>query len=529
MKFKLRSYSMQLRAVLTILILIINSKNVLSKDSNNGMMLFGNKGEFNIGFKRYFIFDSTRDYQLLYDLNGNQDSTKYPRPMIINVWYPTKDKPKRKFPYANYISYPSKDPLWSIFLKHIHDYNFNTIKNNAFRGSQYKNDTVNADKDFLALMDLDCGVAENAEYANGEFPLIIYQQSLGGTIEENAVLCQLLASNGFLVINCAYQSNQSTKVYADWNLERAEKDVLFLLHFAERNLPSEKDNYHLLGFSFGAQSNFNLLTKPYKFKSMVSFDSRLEYYFNINPRGHKDLPKTLLSNTEKINVPLLLFTNQFAPYTIIDSLSHSDRIYAMAKGFNHYDFTSQKQLSNELFCQKTPNIKLAQQQIIYSEICKNTISFLKAKSSKTNTSFLFERSDNFLIEIMALGKSKPDLNLGTINTPRQALLAIEVYGLEKIQTLFPNHRISFDEDILNDFAYSLVIKENISMAREVLIWSTHLFPESANLFDSLGEIYFLEKDFTNSLNSYQRSVNLNPKNQNAISYIQKISKLIENK
>ena len=49
----------------------------------------------------------------------------------------------------------------------------------------------------------------------------------------------------------------------------------------------------------------------------------------------------------------------------------------------------------------------------------------------------------------------------------------------------------------------------------VLLLALHLYPKSANLYDSLAEAYFYNKDYSNAILNYKKSLELNPKNQNA--------------
>ena len=42
-----------------------------------------------------------------------------------------------------------------------------------------------------------------------------------------------------------------------------------------------------------------------------------------------------------------------------------------------------------------------------------------------------------------------------------------------------------------------------------------IYPRSANLFDSLGEAYINNRDVNNAIKSYERSLSLNPQNDNA--------------
>ncbi|MBU3128052.1 tetratricopeptide repeat protein [Clostridium tagluense] len=68
-----------------------------------------------------------------------------------------------------------------------------------------------------------------------------------------------------------------------------------------------------------------------------------------------------------------------------------------------------------------------------------------------------------------------------------------------------------NEGELNILAYKLLEYNNIK-AIELLKISTIVFPESSNLYDSLGEIYLINGDKDLALESYKKSVELNPKN-----------------
>src|SRR5690606_70298 len=305
----------------------------------------------------------------------NNDTTLYQRPIVINIWYPSEKNLQGKIEkYKKYLSFNSPDPTWDVFLSRLEKFNLKTIKENAFRYT-ILNDTIEENKLFESLFSLPINIHENSEIADGKFPLIILHPGLGGSIEEHSILCEYLASNGYLIISSAYQSNSGKIMHADWDLERSEKDIVFLIDYAMLNLPVKENIVHLLGFSFGAQSNFNFLLKNRNIKSVVSLDSRLEYSYGYDPKGYKNLPQDLLNKTDQIESPLLLFTNQEASYTIIDSLSQTNRYYVMAKEFEHYDFTSIKQVSNFLVLQKKDDIGLIDQYENYKRINSMILSF----------------------------------------------------------------------------------------------------------------------------------------------------------
>ncbi|MBT8183182.1 MAG: alpha/beta hydrolase, partial [Eudoraea sp.] len=50
----------------------------------------------------------------------------------------------------------------------------------------------------------------------------------------------------------------------------------------------------------------------------------------------------------------------------------------------------------------------------------------------------------------------------------------------------------------------------------VLLLALHIYPKSANLYDSLAEAYLYKKDMKNAIANFKKSLVLNPENQNAI-------------
>lgn len=78
---------------------------------------------------------------------------------------------------------------------------------------------------------------------------------------------------------------------------------------------------------------------------------------------------------------------------------------------------------------------------------------------------------------------------------------------------------------INNYAYRLLRAKEEEKALIIFKFITNEFPEDANAYDSLGEAYFVVEDFQNALFNYKKSLELNPKNQNAKNYIKKIEQL----
>lgn len=79
------------------------------------------------------------------------------------------------------------------------------------------------------------------------------------------------------------------------------------------------------------------------------------------------------------------------------------------------------------------------------------------------------------------------------------------------------------EDEFNAIAYNLLERKRVKEAIEVLKLSIEIFPESANLYDSLGEMYLLQDNKKLALENYKKSINLNPNNIEGKKIVEELS------
>jgi len=121
---------------------------------------------------------------------------------------------------------------------------------------------------------------------------------------------------------------------------------------------------------------------------------------------------------------------------------------------------------------------------------------------------------NKLCEITGI----PSIDNFTKKLETSNLSGIELY--ENLKKEFPELR--FIEGELNNNAYLAMEEGKMDLALLLLLLTKELYPESANVYDSLGEFYFRQKDFENSKINYQRSLEINPDNESAMEYLKQI-------
>ncbi|MBV1924145.1 MAG: serine hydrolase, partial [Flavobacteriaceae bacterium] len=78
---------------------------------------------------------------------------------------------------------------------------------------------------------------------------------------------------------------------------------------------------------------------------------------------------------------------------------------------------------------------------------------------------------------------------------------------------------------LNNFGYQMLNENKKQKSISIFKFITEEFPNNANAYDSLGEAYFVIEDYDNALMNYKKSLELNPDNNNAKIYIEKIEML----
>jgi hypothetical protein len=75
---------------------------------------------------------------------------------------------------------------------------------------------------------------------------------------------------------------------------------------------------------------------------------------------------------------------------------------------------------------------------------------------------------------------------------------------------------------LNGLGYRLIGQHKLREAIEILKLNVEAYPTSANVYDSLGEAYMLSGDTRSAVESYQKSLELDPKNANAAEMLKKL-------
>ncbi|HEY6769963.1 MAG TPA: DUF2306 domain-containing protein [Candidatus Sulfotelmatobacter sp.] len=82
---------------------------------------------------------------------------------------------------------------------------------------------------------------------------------------------------------------------------------------------------------------------------------------------------------------------------------------------------------------------------------------------------------------------------------------------------------NFDESELNSLGYQLIRANKLKDSIRIFQLNVEAFPQSANVYDSLGEAYMADGNKPLAIANYQKSLQLNPKNRGAVKMLEKLS------
>lgn len=98
--------------------------------------------------------------------------------------------------------------------------------------------------------------------------------------------------------------------------------------------------------------------------------------------------------------------------------------------------------------------------------------------------------------------------------------AIEAY--KKIKAEKPDNA-AVAEARLNDLGYGLLRQNKVSEAIGMFRVNVALYPQSWNVYDSLGEAYAVKGDKERAIANYRKSLELDPKNKNAVEQLKRLA------
>lgn len=479
-----------------------------------------NYGPWPVGFKHEVTYDSTRTYKRIGDWNNKS----LPRPIPVSIWYPAQST-GTKSPPMNVLSYMQilkEEEEW----EHLPD-------ERILDWFSYANTPDNQ-----LHMKENCTAYRGLSAARGKFPVIIYAPSFQASSIENFLLCEYLASQGYVVISSPSRGTETRQMEAgtEKDMETQARDIEFLIGRCGRYPFVDREKLATMGFSFGGLSNVLSQMQNTAIKAIVSLDGTIRYQYPI-------LKKSAYADIERVNVPFLHLAQKNIPASVLleDKLDttlnsafdfYDDLVNSEAYSLKCHDMThSYFSTLGVLFQSRDPRQDKSDREIMtsYRWVSVYALQFLNAYLKDDRKALAFINNSpttngipEKLLSYRHKSAKQKDFSFEDFNA--MAAAARYTSLSELFDTVIVAHS-SFKpkEWQLNNLGLQLLFKhKNALNGVQVLKFATKLYPGSANLFDSLGEAYKFTSQNDLAKEAFKTSLSLDSTNTNAIQRLKEL-------
>jgi len=481
---------------LYILFILVSTTSCFAQDLD--------KGTYQVGFKYYKTYDESRQYIL------NDDTIS--RPLLVHFWYPSNENIQTdSYFFKNYIDLISLREDFNKPASEVEENSRNFI--NAYAG--FAKQHLGIDTSLTTQQILDCPVAAqfgvDLAISKEKFPLIIYAPSNSKSAVQNHLICEYLASHGYMVIAVASAGENSINRSNDEKSIMAQvKDMEFILDYFEDSLKIKYAGLGLMGFSSGGLATAIFQMRNKKVKAVFSMDGSQEYGAYITLSKVEDF------NLKKTKIPYCLLVNNFENFSIYpyfnSIVSKEKQLFRMSyldhNGFvsfwRFFDLCSAKN-SDSKFCTS------------YDYISSTALIFfndnLKPRDFSKNKSELIFQNNEYIQSI----------------TPDNSTIA-------QLCNLILSDDIDKGMDFINSNQEAFIKKENeISIlskllrdpypdaAIQLLLFNVKAHPHSWQAFFELGFTYKLNEELSLAKENLLKALQLNPENTEIIKLLNEIN------
>jgi CubicO group peptidase (beta-lactamase class C family) len=141
-----------------------------------------------------------------------------------------------------------------------------------------------------------------------------------------------------------------------------------------------------------------------------------------------------------------------------------------------------------------------------------------------------EYLDRMVLGIMSILYDQPydmpkrSIAEAMLNTILDKDVATAVKQYRDIKASVSASEYDFGEMELNRLGYQLLQRQKVAEAIEIFKLNVEVYPQAANVYDSLGEAYMIHGDKELAIANYKKSLELNPQNANATQKLATLNK-----
>jgi hypothetical protein len=336
-------------------------------------------GPHAVGYRSRFQLDHSRQYDPELVTDPAKRPAHKPRPILVCVWYPAQRTGARPMEYRQYLQVPAGDARIAPFVKRLSRHVVAVVSEETV-GKEPANRTPAETAAFERLLSTRTFAVRDAPPAQGSFPVVLHHPGLGGVPDDSSVLCELLASHGYVVLSSAYQNPDAEGVGIGSDLHTSFRDLEFLAR-AARELPfADTDWLGAMGHSWGAIAILHWAALPdSSLRAFVTLDSGFEYVA-VEDCGIEPLVFHMRTNKGNIRAAALRFasTKRKPNFDFLEPhLRYAPRYEAAVASLTHNDYLLHGAIRPALLPRKWPDPKGAR-RTSYDRLCRHVLLFFDA-------------------------------------------------------------------------------------------------------------------------------------------------------
>lgn len=453
-----------------IIIPLIFLLNILSVAQNKIIYKNFDAGSYKVGFKEVAVVDYSRIYNNAF------------RKIQVALWYPVDNVIGKRLKFSDYFNlYLSEDNSLSL-----------PKNNKSFWANQFSADKNNFS--FDDLWNSDALATFTPISLSKKYPVILYAAGGQGESFENFLICELLASEGFIVaaipsIGTYIHEIEITKE----GLVTQTNDLLSIISYLNQQSYTKTDEVGVFGWSWGALAGLYLQTQYFPVKAYLSLDGSIA--------GYEDVIRTLpYYSITKITVPTFFISltsstaNRVKKY--YEKILYSKSTYLALNSVDHGDFNVYSYLSNQYSNNKENSLSF-----FYPFLAKVTQNFFShCLIEKDTTVYTVTSSNPLIAETMShdnIPRPMREDELISLIKKEGADKGIEKYKeMKKADTSL----VVFDAFEMTKVAFSLV-RDSVRSDEAVKIMKMVLseYPYSASSYALTGRIHEIRGELLDAL------------------------------
>ncbi len=475
-------------------------------------------GEYAVGFTVRNTYDESRTFVEKHRADGSIQPGTRVRPVQIAIWYPaTVPEGREPLSFADYVHLMAHEVIFSPM----------TDETRARAEALLRQGIDVDDRKMKEILELPVVAYARAPMAEGLFPLLVVAPGFNGHSMDFAVLGEYLASHGY-VVAASPSMGSRTRAMDDGRLglETQARDLEHVIREVRGIAGVDRDRLAALGFSFGGAAVTVLGARFEDVDAVISLDGSDGFRGRIpmlQGMTHYD-PLTMMEPRLRMHVGQPEATD----LTIYDELVYSERTIVTMPRLGHGDFSVFGMLVERVAAPDSSEVSV--NRLGHELVCRTVHTFLRAHldgDEKAHRALRREPSRALVPE--GFYRVEHRQALPRVPTPTQFKALFMREGAEAALAVYREGRannpaLRYPEDFVNQAGYASLTAGRHEEALALFALNIEAWPESWNVYDSYGEALAAAGRTGEAIDSYRRSLELEPRNENGKRQLERLER-----